>query len=364
VNVSAKHGAYGQLAVWFLLSRLVLYGAALLVGATGWPSHVPQHGLALLTGWDGEWYREIASSGYHAGTRDVSFFPLLPLILAAFAELGVPMRVTGLVVANAGFALAVAGLYVLCRSWLPEPDARRVAIYCSIFPMSFVFSMTYPESIAVAASIAAALTALSGRWGAAAAFAAAAALARPQAVLVALPLAAIAAAQRRERGRAIAAVAAPLAAVAGFWAFLWWNLGDPHAWSQAERAWGRSFHVGAPLDALRQVIRAPYSTLADPPFVVVLLLRDVAFTAIYAALLAVAARRAVPTTWIVYGALVLAVPLFGGSFTSMARYGLLAFPAFAGLGVIARSGRVDVLLRTTSLVLLALCAISLAYRYP
>jgi hypothetical protein len=353
--------ALREIASWWLVSRVAVFGTALLVGAIGWPRDVPEHGLALLTGWDGAWYRGIAAHGYDAGTRDVSFFPLLPLILAALAVIGVPMKVTGLVVANVACAAAIAGIYALCRAWLPEPDARRAAVYAAVFPMSFVFSMAYPESIAVAASVAAALAAYSGRWEGTAAFGTVAALARPQAALIALPLLAIA---WRERPASIAASAAPLAAVGGFWIYLWQSLGDPNAWSQAERAWGRSVHLGAPLDAARQVVHAPYSMLADPPFAVVWLLRDVALTGIYLALLVVALRHGIPRIWVAYGALLVAVPLAGGTFTSMARYGLLAFPAFAGLATLGRRRAGDVVLRLVGLALLAGCVVSLAYRYP
>jgi hypothetical protein len=361
VSRSFDVGALREIAAWWFVSRVVVFVTALLVGATGWPHEVPEHGLALLTGWDGAWYREIASDGYHAGTRDVSFFPLLPLILAGLGAIDVPMKVAGLVVANVACAAAVAGVYALCRQWLSEPDARRAAVYAAVFPMSFVFSMAYPESIAVAASVAAALAAYAGRWGATAAFGAVAAVARPQAALVALPLLALA---RRDRPGSVTASAAPLAAVGGFWIYLWQSLGDPNAWSQAEKAWGRSVHLGAPLDAARQVVHAPYSTLADPPFAVVWLLRDVAFTGIYLVLLVVALRHGVPRIWVAYGALLVAVPLAGGTFTSMARYGLLAFPAFAGLATLGRRPVGDVALRLLSLALLAGCVVSLAYRYP
>ena len=111
-------------------------------------------------------------------------------------------------------------------------------------------------------------------------------------------------------------------------------------------------------------MHAPYSTLADPPFAVVWLLRDVAFTGIYFSLLVVALRHGVPRVWVAYGALLVAVPLAGGTFTSMARYGLLAFPAFAGLATLGRRPVGDLALRLLSLALLAGCVVSLAYRYP
>jgi hypothetical protein len=208
------------------------------------------------------------------------------------------------------------------------------------------------------------LAASSRRWLAAGLLGVATALGRPQSALIALPLAAAAAARASPPRRvALGAAAAPLAALAVLWGYLWWKVGDPHAWSHAEDAWGRSFGVTAPLDALRQVVHAPYGDWHEP-YVVLWLLRDLVFTAIYVVLLVAAARARVPRVWILYGFLLLVVPLFSGSFTSMARYGLLAFPIFAGLAWIGRGRASDLAIKTTSLVSLAVFVGSLAYRYP
>src|SRR5205823_530474 len=85
-----------------------------------------------------------------------------------------------------------------------------------------------------------------GRWWLAAGCAAAATLARPEGAFVALPLLAIAWRQRSElspvgRGLAAAAVASPAVALASFSLYLSRVVGDPLAWSKAQRAWGRHF---------------------------------------------------------------------------------------------------------------------------
>ena len=361
--------AYREIAAWWLLTRAVVFGAALAVGAIGWPAHPTHHGLGLLTGWDGNWYRRIATDGYHttaSGKSDLAFFPLLPVLMANARRLGIPTIVSGLVAANACFLAGLCALHALHRRWVDEETARRSAIYAAVFPMSFVFSMAYPESLALAAIAIAAWAALRSRWDASTALTAAATMARPQSVLVAIPIAATAwAGGRRGRPAAlVAAVAAPVA-IAAFSLYLWRTVGDASAWTHAEKAWGRSFSLRGPIDALRQVVHAPYSTLGDKPYAVVWLLRDVTFVAVYLGLLAVAAARTrIPRPWLAYGLLVVVLPLFTGSFTSAARFGLLALPAFAGLAVLGRSRSADLAIKALGIALLVVFVGSLAYRYP
>jgi hypothetical protein len=360
--------AYREIACWWLVSRVVVFGTALFVGATGWPHPVSQHGLELLTGWDGAWYREIATHGYDlsTGPNDVPFFPLLPLLMAGLAHLGVPLAVSGVVLANLAFAVALAGLYALLSAWVGEPVARRAAIYAAVFPMSFVFSMAYPESIALAAAIFAAIAATSRRWVRSGIFGAITALARPQSGLIALPLAALAATTRRPSRHlgAWTGPAGPVLAVIVLWLYLWWSLHDPHAWAHAESAWGRSISPTGPLDAIRQVVRAPWGTFHTSPYIVVWLLRDVVFTGLCAILIVVGACAGVPRIWTVYALALVALPFFSGTFSATARYSALAFPAYAGLAALARSTWADLALKTVSLVLLATFVVSLVYRYP
>jgi hypothetical protein len=198
--------------------------------------------------------------------------------------------------------------------------------------MSFVFSMTYPESLVFLTLALALLFALRARWLASACAGSVAALARPEALLFALPLAAIALASARslpraERGRALGAAVAPVASVATFPLYLGWALHDVFAWSHAEAAWGRAFGLHGVVNALAQLFKAGH----DP-----WLWRDVAFAAIYLALLEVARRGGVPWPWLAAGAAALVFPLASGTFMSVARFGLLALPAYWGLAFLAR----------------------------
>ena len=194
--------------------------------------------------------------------------------------------------------------------------------------MGFVFSMAYPESLLLALIVFAAIAALDRHWLEAAVLTALAALTRPEALLLAIPLAAIA---RRQwstldsggRGRALAAVLAAPTALLTFLLYLQWALGDALAWSKAEEPWGRSFRLDGVLRAVEHLPRL----LREQP----LLGRDAALLALYASLLVVAAwRTSLPLEWIVAAALVLVLPLFSGTVESEGRFGLLALPVYSG----------------------------------
>jgi hypothetical protein len=268
----------------------------------------------------------------------------------------------GVVIANVGFVVAVGGFYRLGRRLLPEPIAIRGAVFLAITPMGFVFSMAYPESLLLALIVFAALAALDGRWLVAAALTALAVLTRPEALLLAIPLAAIA---RRQwstldpgtRGRALAAVLAAPIALLTFLLYLQWSLGDALAWSKAEQPWGRSFRLNG---AFRAAEHLPRLLHAEP-----LLGRDAALLALYAFLLVVAAvRTPLPREWIAAGALVLMLPLFSGTVESEGRFGLLALPVYWGAGALSLPGWGQRAARIGCLALLAAGVLTIPFIWP
>lgn len=364
------------LAVW-AGSRLIIFACAALAQVLRLPahanlyrkiklSHFSQHPFALLGAWDGRWYQQIAAHGYlliPGRQSNPAFFPLLPILLHACAVAGIPLRAAGLLIANGAFLLALLGFYELSRAFLAEPDARRATLYLAIFPFGFVFSMVYPESIALAAFVFAGLFAIRGRWLTCAVCASLATLARPEGALLVLPLLAIAW-RSRDRGRLewarslTASLAAP-ATLAALSAYFWFNLGDPLAWRKAELAWGRSFSPTGVYQALHElyiaIVRHHQSLW---------LFRDFGFCLLYALLLFVAFRRGFPRSWILVGAAIVLLPLASGSFNSDARFGLLALPVFWALALLGRNKRVHRLILTLSPPLLAACVISTFFRWP
>jgi hypothetical protein len=367
-EASQRLRAFAWIAGWWFAGRAVIVAAAVVVhrfGPTGWIKLVEHsHSLGPLEAWDARWYRMVASSGYllvPGRQSDPAFFPLFPALLRAGHAVGLGYTTSGLVFANAGFLLALVAFYALTKTMLGEVMAHRSTAYLAVFPFGFAFSMVYPESIVLALIAFAALAALRGRWGWAAACAAAAALARPEGLFVALPLAALAWQQRhamspRARGVALGAVLAPFAAIGSFSLYLWNVIGDPMAWSQAQRAWGRAFSPLGLVHSIEGLGRA----FSHDAWVT----RDVIAVVLYLGLLAVAARAGVSWPWIVSGLAIVVLPLFSGSFDSIDRFGLLAPAAFWGLAALGRDPRLHRLILGVSVPLLAAAIVVLPLRFP
>jgi hypothetical protein len=313
---------------------------------------------------DGTWYRSVARSGYVvvAGhTSDPAFFPLYPILLRGVHALGVPWDVVGPLLSNVAFLVGLGLFYLLTRELFEANLARRAATYLAIFPLGYVFSMAYPESVVLVLIVAAPLAALRRRWWLAAFCAAAATLGRPEALFIALPLAGIAWKQQRslstaQGGAALTAVLAPFAALASYSFYLDTILDDPLAWSHAQHGWGRQFRITGVPHAFVHLSAA----LAHDPS----LARDVASFFLYLGLLYAAWRVGTPPTWLAAAAIVVILPLFTGTFQSISRFGLLALPLYWGLASMGKNPKVNRALQTTLLLLLAAGTISIAYLFP
>jgi hypothetical protein len=323
-------------------SRLLVLAAAVAGHALHWPrppTAVPGSGsthiLGLLGYWDGVWYRTVAERGYlliPGRQSDSAFFPLFPILLRWLHDLGLSFITSGVAIANVAFVIGIVAFYEVGRRLVPEHVAETSALFAAFFPMSFVFSMTYPESLVLAALALALLAALNGRWTLSALAGTAAALGRPEAMFFALPLAAIAVGTARigrARGRAIGAALAPVASVATFPLYLGWALNNVFAWNLAQAAWGRSFGLDGVDRALRQLHERGQS-----PW----LWRDACFCVIYLGLIAASRRLGLSWAWLLAGIPIVLLPVATGTFLSDARFGLLALPAYWGLAVLAPQG--------------------------
>ncbi len=354
--------------MWWAVSRVVTIAAfagCYALGPQGrFGPQLYRSPLQLLGAWDGLWYRRVAAYGYlmipHRQS-DPAFFPAFPILLRELHRLGIPFTLAGVVVSTVSLAVAAVAFYELGRRVVDPAVARRAACFLAISPMGFVFSMSYPEGLALALITLALLAAVDDRWLACAALMAVAALVRPEAVLFTIPLAGIAFSHRSRlapgaRGHALAAILAAPVGVATYPLYLGWSIHDPGAWGQAEQFWGRAFRISGPLRAFEHLPRL----LGSDPW----LARDLVCLILYAGLLGAAAQSGVGLTWIAAGALVLALPLFSGSVESEGRFGLLALPIYWGLAALTRRRALDAGLRLVCLVLLAAGVLTLPYVWP
>lgn len=342
------------LLAWWAAGRVVTIATAFAVRPSVWTLDV----------WDGRWYRMVARGGYllvPGRQSDPAFFPLYPILLRALHALGVGWGAVGPIISDAALLAGLVLFHALTRELFSDDFARRATTYLAVFPLGYVFSMTYPESLVLALVAAAPLAALRRRWWIAAACGAAAALARPEGLFVALPLAGIAWQQRHtlspaRRGAALATVLSPAAALASYPLYLATVLHDPLAWTRAEHAWGRSFSVLGPVRAFEQLPQM----LAQTPW----LTRDVVFFLVYLVLLYAAWRVGTSLPWLAAAAAIVVLPVFSGQFVSIGRFGLLAPPLFWGLAAIFPGRRAERIVLPVSLVLLAAATASIKWIFP
>jgi hypothetical protein len=220
--------------VWFVWLGAILaaVGIGLAAGAYTWvPGWTERKGLWPLFAWDFNWYRLIAYAGYpeEAGGRQYAFFPLWPRLLHA---LGMHRDVAGSVAL--AWASSAAAFYGIAEG---TPRARlRSALALACWPGSFALVLAYPDALALAAAAWAAALALRGKPLAAGILGAVAALARPNGVLIALPLAWLA---RGKGMRAWLGATLPVAAAAGVEAYFWARSDRATVFFDAQRLWGR-----------------------------------------------------------------------------------------------------------------------------
>ena len=357
--------ARGWVVAWWATGRLLVFAGAAIVHFTGPRAYAGSderaHLLGLLGAWDGRWYRIVAQHGYllEPGRQsDPAFFPLFPLLLRAGHALGLGYLTAGLVISNVAFLAALVAFEELTHALFGGDVARRATAYVALFPLGFVFSLMYPESLVLCAIALTVLAALHCRWAVAAVIFAVGTLARPEMMFVALPLLPLALGERRPRVRGIAlgAVVAPFAALGSFALYLGLRLHDPLAWMHAERAWGRRFTPIGLVTALEHLPKA----IAGNAWVV----RDVVFFVVYLVLFALALRAGVPRLWVLAGATIVVLPTFSGSFNSIGRFGLLAPAMFWGLAAAGRSRRMDTAIRALSATLLVAATITLPFAFP
>ena len=221
-------------AVWLVWLGAVLaaLGIGLAAGAYTWaPGWLEHKGLWPLFAWDFNWYDFIGNAGYPGGRvdRQYAFFPLWPLVLH---WAGPHWHV---VVGGALAWLASLAAFFGLSNGLPRSSLRS-ALALACWPGSFALALAYPDGIAFAAAAWAAAFALRGKPLAAGGLGAIAALARPNGVLIAIPLAWLA---RGKGPRGWLGAALPVAAAAGVEAYFWARSDDATAFFDAQKLWGR-----------------------------------------------------------------------------------------------------------------------------
>jgi hypothetical protein len=329
----------GVVAPW-LVSRVV--SMVVLLAAVNDPARGSRF-VQVATRWDGAFYLDIARNGY--GPVDIQFpkwpfFPLLPGVIRALSEFA-DDKAAIFAVNQLLFLVALAGVYRLATRH-GGPTVARLSVWAlALFPASFVFSMTYPSAIFLAASVWAFVLVEEHHDVAAGLVVVAAALVRPNGLVVALAL--IVAVRTWRRGLVVAGPA--VVAVIAWCVYCYDRTGDAFVFLTTKSRWQEITFVGLFEGHVKWSV-LPHVLLAIGALGVL-----------------VVQRKRLPVSWLVFGALYL-IPSLQLGMVGVGRYANECFPPFVGIGQLLErwSSRIRALYFVASTVGLVLFAF-VAARY-
>ena len=353
------------------------------------PHNLVESGLVR---WDSRFFLQIIAHGYTSADNSSSaaFFPLYPMMVWGFYKLvgHLSISISGLLVSNLLFLVALAYLYALTRQEYDDATAGRAVFYLAAAPAAFVFSAFYSDSALVAFSIACFYYAHNRRWGLAALMGAAASASQISGFLTAVF---IVMEGLRQQGatflprpwnwknqvellwadlklipRIWTPILAAVGTMAGWLAFmvhLQNVLGDPWAFIHTNAGWGRS--IG--WDWMPRLI---HNTITGLEYSGNLLaghfnannFKDVAALLIFLPLvIAVMVKMRPPYAWFTF--LIYMLAPISGSLESMRRFVLWLAPCYMLMGVWGKRPWVDRLIICVSLPLQAYLTILFSHWY-
>lgn len=265
-------------AVWpiWLVSRLgVLAVGYLAVAAIGFPFPDPPFRsfenelLNLPARFDTGWYLNIASQGYAwsyqtGGQQNIAFMPGLPMLMRVGGRLpGFQPLLAGQLIVLGASLWALVYVYRLALGQLRDPERAADAVaLLAAYPFAVFLGAVYTEPLFLLAAAGAFFHVTTREWGKVAAWATLAGFLRPNAFLLAAPLAVLAMtpalwppgaklrdvldarrawAVLRSHAWPLGASSCAVIGVAAYSAFIYSQTGHPFTWLRAHEAWGRVY---------------------------------------------------------------------------------------------------------------------------
>lgn len=167
---------FASFLIWrLLLLALARFGIKLLPFSFSFPyaeTLLAPYGSPLFWSWanfDGVHYLIIAKEGYYQFQQ--AFFPLYPLLIRLLGKLlGINLLLSGLIISNLSFLLVLILFWRLLRLgniWkikAVEENRRWIIVFLLLFPTSFFFGSLYSESLFLALVMASFLSAKKSKW--------------------------------------------------------------------------------------------------------------------------------------------------------------------------------------------------------
>ena len=295
----------------------------------------PQMARPSVWLYDANYYRDLASRGYHGVQHDgLRFFPLYPLVgraLGWFA--GGRDGLALLIISNVcAFGFVVLVHRLTRRDLGDDGTASRAAWFAAVLPGAMVLVVGYAEALFFLLTAAAFLAYRSRRWFPGAVVGYLAGLTRPTGVLLSIP-AAIEAARgwrtgsARERAAMATAVLAP---PAGLLTFLAWAGGYSGDWLLPLSLQNRKNLRGGLQDPVSRMWDAAGDLFGGQRFGSGL---HVVWALVFIALVVVAVRR-LPASYSAFAGVTVVLGLTAHNLDSFERYALAAFPLAVALAVV------------------------------
>lgn len=122
--------------------------------------------------WDTGWYMKIAQYGYTPSSpvqvitqqTNIAFFPLYPLIMRFLGLVIGNYYIAGLIISNLCLIVSCVYLYRLVKLDYDEDTSTRSIKYLLIFPVSFILSGVFTESLYLALTLMCFYYARIGKW--------------------------------------------------------------------------------------------------------------------------------------------------------------------------------------------------------
>jgi len=290
---------------------------------------------------DGVHYMSIAKNGYLQFQQ--AFFPFFPLVVRFFSRLTGEYLISGLLVSNLSFFLALYLLFRLITLDFKEKVAKRAILFLLVFPTAFYFGSLYTESLFLLLSVASFYFARKGNWFLAGLFGGLASSTRLTGIFLFPALIIEWYFQGRSEDRLRIKNLFPLSLICfGLLSYMWYlekTLGDPLYFFHMQPLFGAE-RSGDKIILLYQVFwryfRMILTTRLDVLYFSVWL--EFLSSILFLALIFFSFFR-LRISYSVYMIFAYLAPTLTGTFSSMPRYVLVLFPGFIILSLLAEKHR-------------------------
>ncbi len=275
-------------------------------------------------GFDGVHYLNISSNGY-SNQYTQAFFPFYPLLISILSFGVLPKLFVGIAINNICFLVSLIYLQKIVKKYFPQVKYEIVILLILFYPFSFFFNSVYNEGLFLMLTLASFYYFFQNQILLSAGLGAFASVTRLAGIFI-LPALMITFLYKRNK-TFLPILIIPLG-LASYMIFLQIKYGDFLYFINAQNYFGNS--RSSEFVLLPQVIFRYIKILTSVSFVsdaFVLALTELIVTLSFLAIPILFIKK-LPKSFIVYTLLVILVPPLTGTFSSMPRYALTAFPVF------------------------------------